>query len=275
MTTGTALGGGGHRDRVEILGILVDRVDLAGAAARVRGFIEARRTGLGPGGRLVVTPNPEMIQAARRDPALAELINRADLAVPDGTGVVAASRLLGDPLPARVAGYDLLLELLRLADEGRWRVFLLGTHPETVAEAARRVARDHPGLELTGFHHGYFSPDEVPALVERIRAARPDLLVAALGSPKQERWLAENLGATGATVGLGVGGSLDVLAGRVRRAPTAFQRLHVEWLYRLIREPRRVRRILGALPGFAWAVLVKRLRGRPALSSHKGGYGHG
>lgn len=245
------------RERVDILGVLVDRVDLAGAAATVKGFIDESRAG-GRRGRLVVTPNPEMIQAARRDASLAGLINQADLAIPDGTGVVLASRLLGHPLTDRVAGYDLLLELFRLAEAGGWRVFLLGTYPETVAEAARRVAAGHPGLELVGFQDGYFSPGDVPAIIERIRAARPDLLVAALGSPKQERWLTEHLPATGAAVGIGVGGSLDVLAGRVRRAPAVFQRLHLEWLYRLASEPRRARRILGALPRFAWAVLVRR-----------------
>ncbi len=248
------------RDRVEILGVFVDRVNLAGAAARVKGFVDESRAGGGSGGRLVVTPNPEMLHAARRDEELARLINRADLAVPDGTGVVLASRVLGAPLSDRVAGFDLLLELFRLADEGHWRVFLLGTYPETVAEAARRVALDHPGLELVGFHDGYFSPGDVPALVEEIRAARPDLLVAALGSPKQEKWLAEHLAATGAAVGIGVGGSLDVLAGRARRAPAAFRRLRLEWLYRLVREPRRARRILGALPRFVWAVIIERFR---------------
>ncbi len=247
------------RERVDILGVLVDRVDLAGAADRVRRFVEEGRAG-GRRGRLVVTPNPEMIEAARHDAGLARLVNQADLAVADGTGVVMASRLLGDPLTGRVAGFDLLLEVFRLADAGGWRVFLLGTYPETVAEAARRVAADHPGLELVGFQDGYFTPDDVPALIERIRAARPDLLVAALGSPKQERWLTEHLPATGAAVGIGVGGSLDVLAGRARRAPAVFQRLHLEWLYRLAREPRRARRILGALPRFAWAVLVRRFR---------------
>ncbi|MHB8945466.1 MAG: WecB/TagA/CpsF family glycosyltransferase [Bacillota bacterium] len=245
------------RERVDILGVLVDRVDLPGAVARVKGFVDEGRAG-GRRGRLVFTPNPEMIQAARHDASLTSLINQADLAIPDGTGVVLASRLLGDPLADRVAGFDLLLELFRQADAGGWRVFLLGTYPETVAEAARRVAAAHPGLEVAGFQDGYFTPDDVPALVRRIGAARPDLLVAALGSPKQERWLTEHVQETGATVGIGVGGSLDVLAGRARRAPEAFQRLHLEWLYRLASEPRRARRILGALPRFAWAVLVQR-----------------
>lgn len=252
------------RDRVHILGVLIDRVDLDQAAARVEAMIEARRAGHDPGGRLVVTPNAEIIYAASRDPGLAHLLNRADLAVADGSGVVLASRVLADPLPERVAGYDLLLKLLRMGADLGWRVYLFGTYPETVAEAARRLGQDYRGLTVAGFRDGYFTETDVPAIVEDIRQSRADLLVAALGAPKQERWLADHLAEVGVAVGLGVGGSLDVLAGRARRAPAVFQRLHLEWLYRLAREPRRARRILGSLPRFAWAVLIERGRSRPS-----------
>ncbi|HEY3313950.1 MAG TPA: WecB/TagA/CpsF family glycosyltransferase [Bacillota bacterium] len=259
------------RDRVDILGVFIDRVDLDGAAALVRGMVEEHRAardvagcdaaGREPGGRMIVTPNAEVIYSARQDPALAHILNRADLAVADGSGVVLASRILGRPLPERVAGYDLLLKLFTTGAEAGWRVFLFGTYPETVAEAARRLPGDYPGLIVAGFHDGYFGPADEAGIIEQIRGSRADLLVTALGAPKQERWLAAHLGETGVGVGIGVGGSLDVLAGRARRAPPTFRRLHVEWLYRLVREPKRARRILGSLPRFAWAVLAE--RGRP------------
>lgn len=237
--------------RASILGVAVDRVSLDEAVARVEGFIaDFARDGRT---RLVVTPNPEIIYAARTDGELAAALREADLSLPDGTGVVWAARRLGEPVPERVAGIDLMERLLALSARRGYRVFFLGTRPEVVARAAEVARRRYPGLAVAGYHHGYFGPEEDGAVVAAIRSARPDLLIVGMGSPRDQTWLWRHRGDLGVPVGLGVGGSLDVLAGVVRRAPRWLQSLGLEWLYRLLRQPRRWRRML-ALPRFVWAV---------------------
>ncbi|OAT79821.1 WecB/TagA/CpsF family glycosyltransferase [Desulfotomaculum copahuensis] len=248
--------------RINLLGAPVDALDLEAAVERVAAFV----TAAGPP-RQVITLNPEILFRARQEPALLTLINSADLVTADGVGIVWAARMAGTPVPERVTGIDLMLRLMPLAAREGWRVFLLGAAPGVAAEAARRLQAQHPGLVIAGTHHGYFQPgasspgaaaepgqlteDEVAALVRR---ARPHLLFAGLGAPKQERFIARHKEAMGVPVSMGVGGSFDVLAGRVRRAPRWLQRMHLEWLGRLFMEPARWRRTL-VLPRFAWLVL--------------------
>ncbi len=235
-------------DRVEILGIPIDKVTMDEAIRKVAAFIESGRP------HLVVTPNPEIVYASRTDPELRQLLRAASLSVPDGAGIVWASRYLGDPVPERVAGIDLMAGLLELSSRRGFRVFLLGSGPGVAEEAARRLQKAYPGLSVVGVQHGYFRPEEEDRVIEAIRAARPHILLVGMGAPKQEIWLARNLERLGVPVCLGVGGSLDVWAGRARRAPPWMRRANLEWLYRLYREPRRATRML-ALPRFAWAVV--------------------
>ncbi len=238
--------------RVSVLGVEVDRVSLDEAVARVEEWL---RAGAADGRlRLVATPNPEIIWAARADRELARALAEADLCVADGVGVVWASRHLGEPVPERVAGADLMERLLELAARRGYRVYFLGTHPEVVARAAEEARRRYPGLVVAGHHHGYFRPEEEEAVVAAVRAARPDLLFVGMGAPRDQVWLWRHRHELGAAVGVGVGGSLDVLACVVRRAPRWVRSLGLEWLYRLAAQPRRWRRML-ALPRFAWAVL--------------------
>lgn len=239
--------------RVQILSIAVDAVTMAEAVERCLGFIDAG------GPHLVVTPNAEIADRAGRDPELAAIINGADLVVPDGIGVVFASRILGDPVPEKVGGADLATALLKALDaRGRGRVFLLGTRPEIVAEAARRIQAQYPGLTVAGCRDGFFRPEEEPEIVEQIRQARADVLFVALGSPKQERWLHLHLPKLGVPLGMGVGGTIDVWAGAVPRAPEWMLRANLEWLYRIVRL-RRLRRSLPPLVRFALAVLRARM----------------
>jgi len=240
--------------RVQILSIAVDRVTMAEAVERCLGFIDAG------GPHLVVTPNAEIAAAAARDPDLAAIINGADLVVPDGIGVVAASRLLGDPLPEKVGGCDLATNLLAaLERRGGGRIFLLGTRPEVVAGAARRLADAYPHVDVVGWRDGFFRPEEEPEILAQIREARPDVLFVALGSPKQERWLHRHLRSLGVPLGMGVGGTIDVWAGAVPRAPEWMLRANLEWLYRIVRL-RRVSRSVPPLVRFALAVLGERWR---------------
>ncbi|HEV2284036.1 MAG TPA: WecB/TagA/CpsF family glycosyltransferase [bacterium] len=239
--------------RVDILGVGFDPVDLDGAVARVAGFVE------GGVPSLAITANTEMVMTARHAPDLAALLAGAALVVADGVGVVWASRYLHRPLPARVPGIELAERLLAEAARRRWRVYLLGGRPGTAAEAAARLGAAYPGLQIAGFADGYFSTADEPRVVETIRKAAPALLLAGLGTPRQERWLARHLPALGAPAAMGIGGSLDVWAGRAHRAPHAMQTFGLEWLYRLAREPRRLRRQL-TIPHFMGVIVVTRAR---------------
>ena len=239
--------------RVDILGIPFDRLDLTAAAER----IAARHAG---GERtFVITANPEFVMLAQRDRELAALARDADLVVADGTGILVASRLLGDALPARVPGRLLVpATLARLAPTGA-SVFLLGAAEGVAARAAEALERAHPGLRIVGTWAGTPDPRDDEEICARIRAAAPRILLVAYGMPAQERWIARNLGRCDSVrVAIGVGGVFDQLAGRVRLPPPVIHAVGFEWLWRLFFEPRRWRR-QRVLPIFAMLVLRERL----------------
>ncbi len=239
--------------RVEILGVGFDPVDLDGAVERITAFIARRRP------HLVVTANVEMVMRARRAPDLREILAHAALVVADGVGVVWGARWLGRPLPGRVPGIDLATRLCGEASRRGWRVYLLGGAPGIAAAAAARLREGHSGLAIVGIGNGYFGPEEDTDVVRAIRDASPTLLLAGLGAPRQERWLSRHLDALGVPVVMGVGGTLDVWAGRTRRAPRIMQALGLEWCYRLLRQPSRLSRQL-AIPHFIAVVSLHRLR---------------
>lgn len=252
----------GSPRRVRVLGVEIDRVGLeqavAIALAWLQGGADAGDAAAGDaprgGARIVVTPNAEMVYAAGFDRELAGALARADLAVPDGAGVVWAARRVGKPVPERVPGVELGERLVAECARLGLGVFLLGGRPGVAEAAAAALRRRHPGLRVAGTHHGYFAGEDEVAIMEAISAARPALLLVGLGSPRQEKWLDHRRAELACRVAIGVGGSLDIWAGTARRAPLLWRRLHAEWLFRLYREPWRWRRML-ALPRFAWAVL--------------------
>lgn len=229
--------------REHVLGFPVDAVSLSEAAAWIVQQARAADAAAAPrraAGTLVVTLNPEIVVRAASDPALAAALRRADLSVADGVGVAWAARRAGLDLPGRVPGVDLVSEAMRLGGESL-RVYFLGGRPG-VAEAAARACQARFGVTVAGTQHGYFRrPQETDAVVAAVRRARPDLLLAGLGEG-QETFLAEHAPDLGATVMVGVGGTLDVLAGAVRRMPAWTSRLGVEWLFRVASDRRRWRR---------------------------------
>ncbi|MEB3308513.1 MAG: WecB/TagA/CpsF family glycosyltransferase [Cyanobacteriota bacterium] len=228
--------------RSQVLGVPVDVCeDVFEAACE----LQAR------GGGQVVTLNSEMTMAALADPALGEAIQRASLVIPDGAGVVWALGRKGFRL-RRTPGIELAWSLLEHACSAGWNVALLGSSPEVMATLVEVLQRQLPGLQLVFHAHGYQSEDAWPALEEKLIGARPDLVLVALGVPRQELWI-RHLSGRGSGLWMGVGGSFDVWAGRKKRAPRWMGALHVEWLYRLIQEPHRWRRML-ALPRFVLAV---------------------
>lgn len=252
-------------ERVWILGVPFDPVDLPGAVEAVERLLQDGRP------HLVVTANPEAVMAARRDPELAAVIRTADLVVADGIGIVWASRHLRRPLPARVPGIELMEALCDRAARAGRGIYLLGGAPGVAERAAQTLVRRYPGLRIAGTHHGYFSNDA--AVVARIAASGAEFLFAGLGMPRQERWLGRHLDGLRVRVAMGVGGSLDVLAGRTPRAPGWVRRIHLEWLYRLARQPSRWRRQL-ALPLFVWSVLREgrgERRGSTEYTAHRRG----
>ncbi|MCR4426143.1 MAG: polysaccharide pyruvyl transferase CsaB [Firmicutes bacterium] len=246
--------------RGSILGLPVDCVSMEEAICRASGLVRS-----GVGGH-VVTLNPEMALAARKDRELREAILNAELVVPDGIGVVMGLRLLGGRPRGRVAGIELATGLMALAAKMGHSFFLVGAKPGVAQRAADNMRAAYPGLSIVGVHHGYFARDEEPNVLDAIESSNPDYVLVALGAGRQERWIAQARKAAPRAVWIGVGGTLDVLAGDVKRAPVAFRRLGLEWLYRLISEPSRARR-MAALPRFVAAVIWEVLRlgaGRPS-----------
>ena len=240
------------QEPANILGAHIDRLDMQHTITKISEFIGSSVP------HHVITLNAEIIYQAQHSLELLNLINQADLVTPDGAGVVWASSYLGQPTPERVTGIDLVLSLCPVAEAKGYKIFLLGAAPGVAEEASQKLQEVYPNLQVVGCYHGYFQPnsEEERKILRLIEHSRPDLLLVALGAPRQEFWIRQQIdqGTLTVPVSIGVGGSLDVIAGRVERAPAWMCRLKLEWLGRLIREPRRWRRML-ALPKFVIKVL--------------------
>jgi N-acetylglucosaminyldiphosphoundecaprenol N-acetyl-beta-D-mannosaminyltransferase len=246
-------------DRVQLLGCGIDALDMEMTVERCRRFIETRAS------VHQVSVNAAKLVALRSDPKLREIVGRSPLVNADGQSVVWASRILGRPLPGRVAGIDLMLRLLELAEEQGYRVYFLGARPEVLGEAVEKLHRRHARLQVAGYRDGYFSDAENDVVCAEIRAAEADVLFVAMSSPRKEYWLAENADKLGVPFVMGVGGALDVVAGTTRRAPLWAQRVGLEWLVRLLQEPRRLfGRYARTNSRFVWLVARELVRRGPA-----------
>ncbi|WP_419185410.1 WecB/TagA/CpsF family glycosyltransferase [Selenomonas ruminantium] len=220
---------------------------MAQAVAQVEGYMDERKN------VLIATANAEMIMRATHDEELKNILNDAALVVPDGAGTVWAAHHLGYEMPERVAGFDLAQELMRIAPSKKQKVFFFGSAPGVAEKAKAKAEELYPGIEIVGTRDGYFKPEDEPAIIEEIKAAQPDLLLAALGVPKQEKWLNAHLKELGVPVAIGVGGTLDVMAGVMKRAPYWMQKAKLEWLFRGLLQPKRAGRLM-ALPKFVLKV---------------------
>lgn len=239
--------------RLDIMGLGFDNVTMAEALERAKVLMEQ------PGASYVVTPNAEIAYDAMGSEELRRLINNADLVLPDGAGVVLASKILKTPLKEKVAGVDFADRLLDVLSQTGGSAYLLGSKPGVAEKAAENMLQKHPGLTIAGLADGYFQ-DEAE-VVAKINEAKPDFLFVCLGSPKQEHFMVNHRTELQVKLMAGLGGSLDSFAGTVKRAPKWMISCNLEWLYRLIKEPKRFKRMLR-LPKFLWAVCCKRMGGK-------------
>lgn len=235
-----------------ILDIPVDNVTMEEAVQRFKLLLR------NPGTHTVYTPNAEIMMAAQRDPELKDILSNADMLLPDGAGVVLASKIIQTPLKERVAGFDFTLNCLKLLPEMDISFYFFGGKPGVAEEAVNKIKTDSPNIRIAGVRNGYFSDNEEANIIEQINASNPDVLLVALGAPRQEKWIHQNKHKLSAKICIGVGGTFDVLAGKTKRAPVFFQKHGLEWLYRLYKEPWRFVRMLD-LPRFILLVTAKKI----------------
>lgn len=232
------------RDIINILDIPVDRISMEEATRRISEFVNSTSY------HMVFTPNPEIVMLAKDNKDFKAVMKRADLIVPDGIGVVLASKILNDSLPERVAGYDLVQNTMKQAVDKGYRYYFLGSKPGVAEMAAEKMRSQYPGIQIVGTHDGYFTEEQVPEIIEEINNSNANILLVALGAPRQELWIDQYRDQLQhIRVAIGVGGSLDGMAGIVKRAPEFFQKVGLEWFYRLISQPTRAKRMM-ILPKF-------------------------
>lgn len=238
--------------KTDVLGVQYDNVTMAEALTLARGLLRGEKPAY------CVTPNAEMAYEALCDTDFRAILNGADLVLPDGAGVVLGARILKTPLKQKVAGIEFAQELLPVLQETGMRLFLLGSKPGVAEQAAERILEKYPALCICGTADGYFKDDA--EAVEKVNAAKADVLYVCLGAPKQELFMSRHLDDLNVRMMIGLGGTLDGIAGIVKRAPSWMIRLQLEWLYRLLKEPRRIGRMMR-LPKFVFAAFRKRLKG--------------
>ena len=232
------------------MGVGFDNLTMDEALSSALSLMEEKRAAY------VVTPNPEIVMLCRENPNAASAVKDADLVLADGIGIIYGAKILGTPLKQKLPGIDFAQALFAKMAQAEKTLFLLGAKPGVAESAAQALQERFKGLKIVGTNDGYFSDDE--PIVEKINAVSPDLLLVCLGAPKQELWMQKNAPALKVGLMAGLGGSLDVFAGVVERAPEAWQKLGLEWLYRLKKEPGRIKR-MSNLPKFGIAVLGRRM----------------
>lgn len=243
------------RNAVNVLGVPVDHVTMEQALEKWKSFLKE------DGIHTIYTPNAEIMMAAHRDPQLKKILCEADMLVADGAGVVLASRILGVNLPEKVPGFDLVKNSFSPQSGKKTRYFLFGSKPGTAEAAGENIVKSYPEVEIAGCRNGYFTGEDVADIIRQINSSDADVLLVALGAPKQEKWISENKDKLNVKICIGVGGTLDVFAGTAALAPEFFRKNGLEWLYRLYREPWRFKRMLD-LPRFVLLALRTRIMGK-------------
>lgn len=234
--------------KVNIFGVPISKLGFRDTLAHLVAAVESRKP------HQVITANPIMVMTAMEDPAYMQMMKAAEMVVPDGAGVVWAAGYVGNPVTERVPGIEIMSELFSVAEQRGWRVYLLGASPEVITAAVDNIRQKHPRLIVAGYRDGYFGPEADAEVIAEIRGAEPDLLFVGRSAATQDPWIGQYKEALGVPVMMGVGGSFDIFAGKLKRAPKLFRQLKLEWFYRLIQEPYRYKRML-VLPKFAMKVI--------------------
>lgn len=252
--------------RIKLFQVGIDQVDNQKTIQKIEEFIVSKKP------HQIVTPDTLAVLRARKNPEYHAILKSADLVTPDGAGILWATTTLNYPLPERVTGIDIIHNICRLAIKKEYSLYLLGSYPGVASEAALNLTKKYPGIKISGTHHGYFECEdsqncedvengdsdknkEEEEITAEIKEKKPDILLVGMGVPKQEKWISKNLDKLDVPVCMGVGGSFDVLSGRIPRAPLWMQRHGMEWIYRSIKQPNRVFRVF-ALFYFIWLVIL-------------------
>ena len=246
-------------DSIKIFGLRIDNLNLNEAKNTVEVFL--KEDGL----KTIYTPNTEIVMAAKEDEKLKNIINSGDLIIPDGIGIIHASKMKKKPLKERVTGFDLSMEMLEIANKMGYGLYLLGGKEGVAKDAGKNIIKNYPNIKILGTHHGYFKGahigykdhEEEIKILEEINNLKPDIIFVGLGFPKQEIWIHENKCRINSKIIIGNGGTMDILSGNAKRAPEIYQKLGLEWFYRLIKEPSRIKRQI-VLPKFMLQVLFSK-----------------
>ncbi len=240
--------------KIDILGVKIDNIDMNEAVKNAETFMNEG------GFHCIFTPNSEIVMSAYKNDRFKEIINSADMLTPDGIGLVYAAKILKNPLKERVAGFDLVMKLFENISKSGKRVYFFGSAPGVADEAKKKLEEKFEGINICGTANGYFDEKREKEIIEEINFLKPDLLLVCLGSPKQESWITEHRSELDCRLAIGVGGTLDVISGKAKRAPDIFIKLGLEWFYRLLKQPARIGRMM-ALPKFLFTVIGKRMKG--------------
>jgi len=239
------------KEIIEIFGVPIDNLNMEEAMNRFRELLKEDRM------TSIYTPNTEIIMLSETDQDLKTALLDSQLNVPDGFGIVLAARLHRVGIKGKIAGIDMMEQILKYLNYTKKSVYVLGSKPEVLALALSNIQENYPGIAIKDSHHGYFDDEEEQEIIKRINEVKPDVLFVALGAPRQEKWIHEHKHQLNASVAMGVGGSLDVMSGVAKRAPKFMVDMGLEWFYRLIKEPWRFKRML-VIPRFLFKVLLTR-----------------
>lgn len=240
-------------EKIEIHGVMIDNVNMDEALANVMDILSENSP------YMVFTPNSEIIMQANRDPELKNILNSAQLVIADGAGVVLASNILGNKLKEKVSGVDLVKRIFINTSKRATSFFIFGGKPGVAEKASVNILSDYPKAKICGFRNGYFDDSEIPEIIKQINDSKAEILLVGLGAPKQEKWIYEHANKINCKVLMGIGGAIDVFAGTVALAPEFMRKSGLEWLYRLIKEPKRARRMLD-LPRFMLLTFKKKFK---------------
>lgn len=249
-------------DKVNILGVNVDKVTIPEAADKIYDMLSESRP------HWIFTPNSEIIMQAYKNKTFCDILNKADMLTADGIGVVYASKILDNPISERAAGYDIACQVIEKIAHSGHRLYLFGGKEGVAETAKRKLEEKYPFIQIVGTHNGYFKPEQESEIVAEINSANPDIVFVCLGAPAQENWIARNSEKMNAKVFMGIGGSLDVIAGVAERAPEFWCNHGLEWFYRLMKQPSRFMRMM-ALPKFAITVLLKGKKFPQPINEHE------